>query len=75
MEKEWGRIDVLIPNAGMSVMRPFIHTPFEEWWNVMEVNVKGAIELTSLAIKDMKRRNEGAIIFVSSRAATLSLRE
>ena len=75
VEKEWGKIDVLIPNAGTNSFRPFVYTPFEEWWRIMEVNLKGAIELTSLVIKGMKQRNKGAIIFVSSRAATLSLRK
>lgn len=67
-EQELGKVDIVVANAASFVFRPFVYTPFDEWWNMMEVNVKGPMFLTQLAMKSMRERNEGEIIIISSRA-------
>jgi NADP-dependent 3-hydroxy acid dehydrogenase YdfG len=39
--KELGEIDVLVNNAGMQRRRPFAMDNVEDWWRVVEVNLKG----------------------------------
>lgn len=67
-EQELGKVDIAVANAASFVFRPFVYTPFDEWWNMMEVNVKGPMFLAQLAMKSMRERNEGEILIISSRA-------
>ncbi|KLO10636.1 NAD-binding protein [Schizopora paradoxa] len=67
-ESELGKVDIVVANAASFVFRPFVYTPIDEWWNMMEANVKGPMILTQLAMKSMRERNEGAILVISSRA-------
>lgn len=70
---EFGKIDVVVPNAGVNLFRPFIYTPLDDWWRIMDVNVRAPLLLTQLVLKTMRERNEGAIIYISSRAGVVDL--
>jgi NAD(P)-dependent dehydrogenase (short-subunit alcohol dehydrogenase family) len=39
--KELGEVDILVNNAGMQRRRPFAMDNVEDWWRVVEVNLKG----------------------------------
>lgn len=41
VERKFGRLDVIINNAGVIDMTTIIESDPETWWNVWEVNVKG----------------------------------
>jgi len=71
-EQELGKIDIAVANAASFIFRPFVYTPFDEWWNMMEVNIKGPMFLTQLAMKSMRERNEGVIMIISSKAGILN---
>jgi short-subunit dehydrogenase len=45
----------------------------EEWWHQMELMVKSPTELTRMVLPSMQKRNSGAIIYTSSRAAGADL--
>jgi len=68
-----GPVDILICNAGTNTFMPFHMTDPDEWWKVMEVNVKGPTELARKVLPSMRARNAGTIIFTSSRAAAADL--
>lgn len=68
-----GEIDILICNAGSNIFQPFHLTDADSWWGVMELNVRAPVELTRLILPKMRERNNGTIIFTSSRAATADL--
>lgn len=74
-ERELGTLDVVIANAGTSTMRPLTFAPMDDWWRIMEVNVKGQILVAQEALKTMRTRGKGIIIFNTSRAAVIDLRE
>lgn len=38
---KWGKIDILMPNAGVMMMRDLEHTSEEDWDRMFAVNVKG----------------------------------
>ncbi len=73
-ENELGKLDIVVPNAAITLWRPFAYLDFDDWWKVMEVNVKAPLFLTQLAIKSMRERNEGTIMAISSAAALINIR-
>lgn len=72
-ELSLGPLDIVIPNAAVNTFRPYVLTPFEDWWTIMEINVKAPMMLTRMVLEGMLKRNSGSIIFISSRAGVLSL--
>jgi NAD(P)-dependent dehydrogenase (short-subunit alcohol dehydrogenase family) len=67
---EFGRIDVLVNNAGMSPLYPSVDAVTEELYDkVMGVNLKGPFRLSALVGTRMAGESGGSIIFVSSIAS------
>lgn len=68
-----GPVDILICNAGSNTFQPFHLTDPVEWWDILELNLRAPVELTRLALPEMRERNSGTIIYTSSRAAAPEL--
>lgn len=67
---EWGRVDVLVNNAGMSPLYPSLVDVGEELFDkVVAVNLKGPFRLTALVGSRMAAGEGGSIVNVSSVAA------
>jgi NAD(P)-dependent dehydrogenase (short-subunit alcohol dehydrogenase family) len=62
----FGKLDVLVNNAGISGRGRVEDTPLEEWSRVMEVNATGVFLGSKLAIPAMRRSGGGSIINISS---------
>jgi NAD(P)-dependent dehydrogenase (short-subunit alcohol dehydrogenase family) len=62
----YGRIDILINNAGILRDRSFLKMTEEEWDQVIAVHLKGAFCVTQPALKVMKKQNYGRVVFTSS---------
>jgi 3-oxoacyl-[acyl-carrier protein] reductase len=62
----WGRIDVLINNAGLESSKPFLDIGLEEYERVMRVNLTGAWLCCQGVIPVMLRQKAGCIVNVSS---------
>jgi 3-oxoacyl-[acyl-carrier protein] reductase len=74
VEDEWGRIDVLINNAGVFStleMRPFDQIPLDEWERVLRVNLTGPFLCARAVLPAMRRAKWGRIINVASGAVRL----
>lgn len=67
------RIDVLINNAGILVMKPVQDTSSEEWDQVLDVNLKGVFLGTRSVIPAMEQAKRGVIINVSSIAGMVGI--
>ena len=62
----FGKLDVLVNNAGIGDTGTVEDTTVEEWDQVMEVNAKGVFLGTKAAIPEMRRSGRGSIINISS---------
>lgn len=61
-----GKIDILINNAGISKVGLFMDASPAEWDNIFNVNLKGTINCSHNALKEMIRQKSGSIINISS---------
>jgi 3(or 17)beta-hydroxysteroid dehydrogenase len=62
----FGKLDVLVNNAGISGRGRVEDTAVEEWDRVMDVNAKGVFLGTKVAIPAMRQGRGGSIINISS---------
>lgn len=62
----FGKIDVLINNAGISSSGLFQDLPYEEWQRIMDVNLNGVFNCTQAVLPGMIERKSGKIINISS---------
>jgi len=62
----YGRIDVLINNAGVGLYARAYEAPMDQVRGLFELNVFAALELAQLAGADMRERRSGMIVNVSS---------
>ena len=73
---QFGRIDILINNAalyGSLTFAPFEQLDEAEWDRVMAVNVKGLWNMCRAVMPSMREQKSGAIVNVSSLAATYGM--
>lgn len=63
---KYGKIDVLINNAGISQYKLFNDITDEEWDNIINTNLKSAFMVTQEAVRNMINNKEGCIINISS---------
>ena len=62
----FGRLDVLINNAGVADSMKVEDTAVEDWDRVMDINAKGVFLGTKTAIPEMRKTGGGSIVNISS---------
>lgn len=62
-------LDVLVNNLGIFAIKPFMEIPDADWLRFFEVNVLSGIRLARHYVPQMRARNWGRVVFVSSESA------
>ena len=63
---DFGRIDVLVNNAGITRDTLLIRMSEEDWDAVLDINLKGAFLVTKAVVKFMMKQRSGAIVNIAS---------
>ncbi len=66
VERDHGPIDILVNNAGHTVKKPFLEATLAEFDGVMDVHLRGPIELTRHVVRRQLERGGGNILFTAS---------
>jgi cyclopentanol dehydrogenase len=72
-EQRFGKLDVLVNNAGISAAGRVEDTTVEAWDRVMDVNAKGVFLGTKAAIPAMRRAGGGSIVNISSQLGLVGM--
>jgi 2-keto-3-deoxy-L-fuconate dehydrogenase len=70
IEATWGRVDVLVTAAGISVGKPAGETTMAEWRRVIDVNLGGTFCWVHAVLPAMVARGAGAIVTIGSQLST-----
>lgn len=74
IERTLGSVSILVNNAGIiGPIAPFLETSIEEWWRVLDVNLRGAALCSHFVLPGMVTRRHGRIINLISGGAAFSL--
>ena len=60
--EQYGKIDVLINNAGLGAQSLLVEMDDEEWSRVIDVTLNGTMRCTRAALKKMQEKNAGVIV-------------
>ncbi len=64
--KAYGRIDILVSNAGIQIVHPIESFPFADWKKMLAVHLDGAFLATKACLKHMYAAGGGSIVYIGS---------
>jgi 3-oxoacyl-[acyl-carrier protein] reductase len=70
-KERFGRVDVLVNNAGMTRDQLLVRMKDDDWDQVMDTNLRGVFLMTRAVAKVMMRQRSGRIINISSTAGAM----
>jgi 3-hydroxybutyrate dehydrogenase len=62
----FGRLDVLISNAGVQIIAPLVDFELAQWRKLLSIHLDGAFLTTRAALRQMYRQGRGSIIYMGS---------
>jgi 2-hydroxycyclohexanecarboxyl-CoA dehydrogenase len=64
----WGAVHILVNNAGLDRVGPFVESPESDWDLILRVNLKGPIVCTRAVLDSMTKQGYGKIVNIASDA-------
>ena len=64
--EQWGGLDVLVCNAGISSIKLMTDTTDEEWQNLLNTNLSGVFYMSREAVRPMIAQHRGRVIHIGS---------
>jgi len=71
--EDWGRVDVLVNNAGIDIIKPAVDYTEAEWDQVIDINLKGYFLCAQAVGREMIRQGRGSILMNSSIAGSVGI--
>ena len=62
----YGRIDILVSNAGIQLVHPVESFPFQDWQKILAVHLDGAFLTTKACLQYMYAAGSGSIVYIGS---------
>src|SRR4051794_40632643 len=62
----YGKIDILVSNAGIQIVRPIVDFPFADWKKLLAVHLDGAFLTTKACLRHMYAARYGRVIYMGS---------
>ena len=70
----WGRVDVLVNNAGIDIIKPAVDYTEAEWDQIIDINLKGYFLCAQAVGREMIRQGRGSIVMNSSIAGSIGVK-
>jgi len=62
----YGRIDVLVSNAGIQIVKPVVDFSFADWKKLLSIHLDGAFLTTKACLKHMYAAKSGSVVYMGS---------
>jgi 3-oxoacyl-[acyl-carrier protein] reductase len=69
--REFGRVDIMVNNAGIAKSEPFLEVSRDNWESHLRVHLSGAFYCSQAAAREMVRRKYGRIVSMASVAGLM----
>ena len=63
---KYGRIDVLVSNAGIQIVKPVVDFDFADWKKLLAIHLDGAFLTTKACLKHMYAAKSGSVVYMGS---------
>lgn len=63
---KYGRIDILVANAGIQIVSPLVDFPYADWKKLLAIHLDGSFLTTKACLRHMYAANYGRVIYTGS---------